>query len=98
MVFAVGVTATVYVPVPTPVLVVPLLNVSVHAPVVVTVPVSVVATFLHTVAFGDVKVAVGRGLSVTLVVPARLAVVAAQFASVKAVGTYVIGVVVGVTV
>lgn len=80
---AVGLTEKLNVPFPVPVVVAPLLNASVHAPVAVTLPDTVADVPLQIAVLVLVKVAVGRVLTVTVVVPVMPAGIAAQFASVK---------------
>lgn len=71
------------VPEPLPVLVAPLLNVKVHAPVAVTLPVMLAPTPVQIVLFTLVMAAVGRVFTFTVVLPVKPADTAAQFASVK---------------
>jgi hypothetical protein len=69
VVVAVGETATLNVPLPVPVAVAPLLNVTVHAPLPVTLPVILVLPPLQRVAFALVIAAVGRVLMLMVVLP-----------------------------
>lgn len=68
---------------PVPVAVEPLLNVTVHAPVAVTLPVMFVEAPAQMVVLADVSVAVGRVFTERVVLPVNPAETAAQFASDK---------------
>ena len=69
MVAAVGVTATLNAAFPVPVVVAPLLNVNVHAPVAVTFPAILVLAPAHIATFVLVITAVGRAFTVITLLP-----------------------------
>jgi len=72
-----------YVPLPVPVAVAPLLRVTVHAPVAVTLPVMLADAPEQIAAFVLLTVAVGRVFSEIAVAPVKPAERAAQLASVN---------------
>ena len=83
MVVAEGVTATLNVVLPVPLVVVPLLNVKVHAPLATTLPVIFVETPAHSVVFALLIVAVGRVFTVMAVLPVSPAEIAEHLLSVN---------------
>ena len=87
---AVGLTEKLNVPFPVPVVVAPLLNTSVHAPVAVTLPDTVADAPAQIAVLALVIAAVGRVLRVTVAFPVNPEEMAVQFASTKEVMEYVV--------